>query len=98
VADGDAARLCISLVSIAEIVSAIREERLQDAARMLMERECVVTVYARRLLHVQCGKRVALLAPWDSAAMLTQKLHILFGEPLSAEPCAGCPEHGGFPS
>jgi hypothetical protein len=89
-------------VSIAEIVSAIREERLQDAARILMERECVVTVYACRLLHVQCGKKIAILASREPVAVLTYKLHKLLDEPLpaelSAKPCAGCPEHGGFPS
>ncbi len=89
---------CISRVSIAEIVSAVREERLQDAVRLLMQRECVVTVYAQRVLRVECGGHIALLAPWDSAPALTRKLHALFGLPAPHEPCRDCPERGGFPS
>jgi hypothetical protein len=90
--------LCISCVSIAEVVSAIREERLQDAVRLLLARECVVTVCARRVLRVELQGRVQLLAPWESAASLTRKLHALFGLTESAQPCGGCPERGGFPS
>jgi len=85
-------------VSIGEIVSAIHEERLQDAVRLLLARECVVTVYARRMLLVEFQGRVALLAPWESAASLTRKLHALFGLTQSAQPCGGCPGRGGFPS
>jgi hypothetical protein len=84
-------------VSIAEIVSAIRGERLQDAVRLLMARECVVTVYAQRVLRVEHQERVQLLAPWESAASLTHKLHALFGIPAPAEPCRECPDRG-FPS
>jgi cation transport regulator ChaC len=84
-------------VSIAEIVSAIREERLQDAVRLLLARECVVTVYARRVLRVELQGRVQLLAPWEPAASLTHKLHALFGIPAPAEPCRECPDRG-FPS
>jgi hypothetical protein len=83
-------------VSIAEIVSAIREERLQDAVRMPMARECTVTVYARHVLRAELDERIALLAPWESAASLTHKLHALFGLTESAQPCGGCPERGGF--
>jgi hypothetical protein len=84
-------------VSIAEIVSAIREERLQDAVRLLLARECVVTVYARRVLRVELQGRVQLLASWESAPSLTHKLHALFGIPAPAEPCRECPDRG-FPS
>ena len=84
-------------MSIAEIVSAIRNERLQDAVRMLLARECVVTVYARGMLRVQLQGRVQLLAPWEPAALLTHKLHALFGIPAPAEPCRECPDRG-FPS
>ncbi len=84
-------------MSIAEIVSAIREERLQDAVRLLLACECVVTVYAQRLLRVEHQGRVQLLAPWDSAASLTHKLHAVFGIPAPAEPCRECPDRG-FPS
>ena len=84
-------------MSIAEIVSAIREERLQDAMRLLLARECVVTVYARGMLRVQLQGRVQLLAPWEPAALLTHKLHALFGIPAPAEPCRECPDRG-FPS
>jgi len=83
-------------VSIAEIVSAIRNERLQDAVRSLLARKCVVTVYARRVLRVELQGRVQLLAPWEPAASLTHKLHALFGIP-AAEPCRECPDRG-FPS
>jgi len=89
---------CISSVSIGEIVSAVREERLQDAVRMLMQRECMVTVYARRVLRAELDGRIALLAPWDSAPALTRKLHALFGLPAPHEPCRDCPERGGFTS
>jgi len=84
-------------VSIAEIVSAIRNERLQDAVRLLLARDCVVTVYARGMLRVELQGRVQLLAPWDPAALLTHKLHALFGIPAPAEPCRECPDRG-FPS
>jgi len=84
-------------VSIAEIVSAIREERLQDAVRMLLARECVVTVYTRGMLRVELQGRVQLLTPWESAASLTHKLHALLGIPAPAEPCRECPDRG-FPS
>jgi len=84
-------------VSIGEIVSAIREERLQDAMRLLLARECVVTVYARGMLRVELQGRVQLLAPWEPAALLTHKLHALFGIPAPAEPCRECPDRG-FPS
>jgi len=84
-------------VSIADIVSAIREERLQDAVRLLLARECVVTVYAQRVLRVELEERVQLLASWDPAALLTHKLHALFGIPAPAEPCRECPDRG-FPS
>ncbi len=84
-------------MSIAEIVSAIREERLQDAVRLLLARECVVTVYAKRVLRAEYKGRVQLLAPWDSAPSLTHKLHALFGIPAPAEPCRECPDRG-FPS
>jgi hypothetical protein len=84
-------------VSIAEIVSAIRGERLQDAVRLLLARECVVTVYARGMLRVERQGRVQLLAPWEPAALLTHKLHALFGIPAPAEPCRECPDRG-FPS
>ena len=84
-------------MSIAEIVSAIRNERLQDAVRLLLARECVVTVYARGMLRVELQGRVQLLAPWDPAALLTHKLHALFGIPAPAEPCRECPDRG-FPS
>ena len=83
-------------MSIAEIVSAIRGERLQDAVRLLLARECVVTVYARGMLRVERQGRVQLLAPWEPAALLTHKLHALFGIP-AAEPCRECPDRG-FPS
>jgi len=85
-------------VSIAEIVSAIREERLQDAVRLLMQRECEVTVYARRVLRVQRDERITLLAPWESTPALTRKLHALLGIAAPTEPCSGCPDRGGFPS
>lgn len=84
-------------MSIAEIVSAIREERLHDAVRLLLARECVVTVYARRVLRVEFEGRVQLLAPWEPAALLTHKLHAVFGIPAPAEPCRECPDRG-FPS
>ena len=84
-------------MSIAEIVSAIRSERLQDAVRLLLARECVVTVYARRVLRVENQGRVQLLAPWEPEASLTHKLHALFGMPAPAEPCRECPDRG-FPS
>ena len=84
-------------MSIAEIVSAIRNERLQDAVRMLLARGCIVTVYARRVLRVELQGRVQLLSPWEPAASLTHKLHALFGIPAPAEPCRECPERG-FPS
>ena len=84
-------------MSIAEIVSAIRGERLQDAVRLLLARECVVTVYARGMLRVERQGRVQLLAPWEPAALLTHKLHALFGIPAPAEPCRECPDRG-FPS
>jgi len=84
-------------VSIAEIVSAIRENRLQDAVRGLLARECVVTVYAKRVLRAELQGRVQLLAPWDTAASLTHKLHALFGLTAPAEPCRECPDRG-FPS
>jgi len=84
-------------VSIAEIVSAIRGERLQDAVRLLLARECVVAVYARGMLRVERQGRVQLLAPWEPAALLTHKLHALFGIPAPAEPCRECPDRG-FPS
>jgi len=84
-------------VSIGEIVSAIRNERLQDAVRLLLARDCVVTVYARRVLRVERQGRVQLLAPWEPAASLTHKLHALFGIPAPAEPCHECPDRG-FPS
>jgi hypothetical protein len=81
-------------VSIAEIVSAIREERLQDAVRGLLARECVVTVYAKRVLRAELQGRVQLLTPWEPAASLTHKLHTLFGIPAPAEPCRECPDRG----
>ncbi len=84
-------------MSIAEIVSAVREERLQDAVRLLLARECVVTVYAKRVLRVELQGRVQLLAPWEAAASLTHKLHALFGIPAPAEPCRECSDRG-FPS
>ena len=84
-------------MSISEIVSAIRGERLQDAVRLLLARECVVTVYARGMLRVERQGRVQLLAPWEPAALLTHKLHALFGIPAPAEPCRECPDRG-FPS
>ena len=84
-------------MSIGEIVSAIRGERLQDAVRSLLTRKCVVTVYARRVLRVELQGRVQLLAPWEPAASLTHKLHALFGIPAHAEPCHECPDRG-FPS
>jgi hypothetical protein len=70
---------------------------LQDAVRMLLARDCVVTVYARRVLRVEFQGRVALLAPWESAASLTHKLHALLGIPAPADPCRECPDRG-FPS
>ena len=84
-------------MSIAEIVSAIREERLQDAMRLLLARECVVTVHARGMLRVELQGRVQLLTPWEPAASLAHKLHALFGIPAPAEPCRECPDRG-FPS
>ena len=84
-------------MSIAEIVSAIRNERLQDAMRLLLARECVATVYAQRVLRVELQGRVQLLASWEPAASLTRKLHALFGIPAPAEPCHECPDRG-FPS
>ena len=81
-------------MSIGEIVSAIRSERLQDAMRSLLARECVVTVYARGMLRVELQGRVQLLAPWEPAALLTYKLHALFGMPAPAEPCRECPDRG----
>ena len=84
-------------MSIAEIVSAIRNERLQDAMRLLLARECVATVYAQRVLRVELQGRVQLLASWEPAASLTRKLHALFGIPAPAEPCRECPDRG-FPS
>ena len=84
-------------MSIAEIVGAIREERLQDAMRLLIARECVATVYAQRVLRVELQGRVQLLASWEPAASLTHKLHALFGIPAPAEPCRECPDRG-FPS
>jgi hypothetical protein len=65
--------------------------------RFLLARECVVTVYARGMLRVELQGRVQLLAPWEPAALLTHKLHALFGIPAPAEPCRECPDRG-FPS
>jgi len=84
-------------VSIGEIVSAIRNERLQDAVRLLLARECVATIYAQRVLRVELQGRVQLLASWEPAASLTRKLHALFGIPAPVEPCHECPDRG-FPS
>ncbi len=84
-------------MSIAEIVSAIREGRLQDAVRLLLARECVVTVYAKRVLRAEHKGRIQLLTPWEPAASLTHKLHALFEIPAPAEPCRECPDRG-FPS
>ena len=84
-------------MSIAEIVSAIRDERLQDAVRLLLARECVATIYAQRVLRVELQGRVQLLAACEPAASMTHKLHLLFGIPAPVEPCRECPERG-FPS
>ena len=85
-------------MQVAEIVAAVRAGRTHDAMRMLLARECTVTVYARHVLRAELDGRVALLAPWESAASLTRKLHALFGLTESAQPCGGCPEREGFPS
>jgi len=65
--------------------------------RLLLARECVVTVYVRGMLRVELQGRVQLLAPWEPAALLTHKLHMLFGMPAPAESCRECPDRG-FPS